>query len=193
MTSVVKRSVLVLPTNVNSGAFHSILGKVKSVLGENVDNEGALFRSLSTIMQVIEESDVNSDKKQLAENVLKQLVLDADMNDEKEKVLLNLIETDVIGNTIDLVVSASKGEITLNAAAKQAAQGCFRVAVNALLNRFCVPTRRPATTTTKLTISPPATPTARPATPAQDEEEDLPVFEEPITDPSRNIVAEVNI
>lgn len=189
MTSVVKRSVLVLPTNVNSGAFHSILGKVKSILGENVDNEGALFRSLSTIMQVIGESDVNSDKKQLAENVLKQLVLDADMSDEKEKILLNLIETDVIGNTIDLVVSASKGEMTLNAAAKQAAKGCFRVAITTLLNKLCVPTRRPATTTTKLAISPPATPTATPV----EDEEDLSVFEEPTTDPSRNIVAEVNI
>lgn len=157
MTDVVKRSVLVIPKTVSSPAFHSILGKVKSVLEGRIDNEGALFTSLSTIMQVIEESDVNTNKKVLAENVLKQLILDSDLDDNKEKILLSLIESDVVGNTIDLVISASRGDMTLNVAAKEAAKGCLRLGIPKLLNMFCVPKRpslpAPKTTVTKLQIS----------------------------------------
>ena len=117
-------------------------------------------------MQVIEESDVNTNKKVLAENILKQLILDSDLDDNKEKILLGLIESDVVGNTIDLVVSASRGEMTLNVAAKEAAKGCLRLGLPKLLNMFCVPKRQslpaPKTTVTKLEIS----------EPIQDEDED---------------------
>ena len=154
MTDVVKRSVLVLPKNVSSPAFHSVLGKVKSIIEDKIDNEGALFTSLSTIMQVIEDSDVNTNKKVLAENILKQLILDSDLDDNKEKILLGLIESDVVGNTIDLVISASRGEMTLNVAAKEAAKGCLRLGIPKLLNMFCVPKRSsPKTTVTKLDIT----------------------------------------
>ena len=55
--------------------------------------------------------------------MVKKVVKDAPISDEKEKLLLDMIEEGVVGDVIDLVVSATKGELDINAVEK-AAVGC---------------------------------------------------------------------
>ena len=47
--------------------------------------------------------------------------------DEKEKLLLDIIDEGVVGDVVDLVVSATKGEIDVNAAEKAAVGCCLSI------------------------------------------------------------------
>lgn len=164
MSQVVKRSVIVLPDSVDAPAFHGVLGRVKGLLESKLDTEGELFSTLRIIMQEIKKAGVHGNKKELAENVLRQLILDADLDDAKENLLLNLVETGVVGNTIEMVVSASRGEMDLNDAAK----GCLRVTLPRLLPNLlnlCIPKPSPAETVTKLEISEPVSESPLPESP----------------------------
>ena len=63
------------------------------------------------------------EQKVLVERLVKKVVKDAPISDEKEKLLLDMIEEGVVGDVIDLVISATKGELDINAVEK-AAVGC---------------------------------------------------------------------
>lgn len=63
------------------------------------------------------------EQKVLVERLVKKVVKDAPITDEKEKLLLDMIEEGVVGDVIDLVISATKGELDINAVEK-AAVGC---------------------------------------------------------------------
>ena len=62
-------------------------------------------------------------QKKLVTTIVRKIVVDAPIADEKEKLLLDMIDQGVVANVIDLVVSASKGEIDINSAVK-VATGC---------------------------------------------------------------------
>ena len=47
-----------------------------------------------------------------------QIVKDAPISDDKEKFLLDMIENGVLGNTIDLIIDASKGNLNINKVGK---------------------------------------------------------------------------
>jgi hypothetical protein len=64
------------------------------------------------------------EQKVLVERLVKKVVKDAPISDEKEKLLLDMIDQGVLGNTVDLVVQASKGELDVNAAVAVAAGCC---------------------------------------------------------------------
>ena len=53
--------------------------------------------------------------------------LDAPITDEKEKLLLDLCDEGILGNTIDMIVAASKGELDINTAAKVATGCCISI------------------------------------------------------------------
>ena len=63
-------------------------------------------------------------KKKLVEKLVRKVVKAAPIADEKEKLLLDMIDQGIVGNVIELVVSASKGEVDINAAVKVAAGCC---------------------------------------------------------------------
>lgn len=75
-------------------------------------------------MEVVEASKLKGDaQKKLVTKIVRKVVVDAPIADEKEKLLLDMIDQGVVGNVIELVVSASKGEVDINAAV-QVAAGC---------------------------------------------------------------------
>ena len=63
--------------------------------------------------------NVDKDGKKLVRKVVK----DAPITDDREKLLLDIIDEGIIGNVIDLVISATKGELNVNAV-EEAAVGC---------------------------------------------------------------------
>ena len=66
-------------------------------------------------MECIEVEDIaGMDKKQLAESIVRKLIKESEMSDEKRKICLDLVNAGTLGDTIDLVVSATKGELALN-------------------------------------------------------------------------------
>ena len=66
-------------------------------------------------MEVVEVTQLKgSAQKELAISLVRQVVVDAPITDEKEKFLLDMIDNGTVGNTIDLIVGVSRGEIDIN-------------------------------------------------------------------------------
>ena len=79
-------------------------------------------------MEIVEASALKGDEqKKLVEKILKKIIIEAPITDDKEKLLLNMIEEGIVGDVIDLVVSATKGEININLVEKAAVGCCLAV------------------------------------------------------------------
>ena len=107
----------------------AILEKVKSTLvekAEKLEDEHSLFKVLKVVMESIEIEEMQElSKKELAESVLKSLVEESEMSDEKKKVCLDLVDSGTIGDTMELVVAATKGELAINKKTKKRVLACL--------------------------------------------------------------------
>ena len=75
-------------------------------------------------MEVVEVTELKgSAQKELALRLVRTVVVEAPVSDEKEKLMLDMIDQGVLGNTVDLVVDASKGNLNINKVIK-VATGC---------------------------------------------------------------------
>ena len=89
---------------------------LKNKIGDMEINAGTIVKVLQLAMEVVETSPVKgAAQKELAIKLVRQTIIDAPIADEKEKLLLDIIEQGVLGNTLDLVIMASKGELDVNA------------------------------------------------------------------------------
>tara|TARA_B100000795_G_scaffold101890_2_gene75069 strand:+ start:2273 stop:2623 length:351 start_codon:yes stop_codon:yes gene_type:complete len=85
----------------------------------------SIIKVLQISMEIVEASDAKgSEQKELVEKLVKQVVVDAPISDFKEKIMLDMIEEGILGDMAALVVSASKGELNINAIASVAGIGC---------------------------------------------------------------------
>lgn len=66
-------------------------------------------------LELVEEIKVNgSEKKEIVIAIIKELINDL-VEDEKDKELINeMLNKEIISNTIDLIILASKGKLNLN-------------------------------------------------------------------------------
>ena len=75
-------------------------------------------------MEVVEVTQLKgSVQKELAVRLVRTVVVEAPISDNKEKLLLDMIDHGVLGNTVDLVVDASRGKLDVNTVIK-VATGC---------------------------------------------------------------------
>ena len=65
-------------------------------------------------MEIVEASQVKGNEQKTVEKIVRQVVVIAPISDEKEKLLLDMIDEGVVGEVIELVVSATKGELNVN-------------------------------------------------------------------------------
>ena len=63
------------------------------------------------------------EQKTLVEGIVRKVVKHSDIEDEKKQLVIAMLDEGVVGDVIDLVVSASKGELNINNI-KQVASGC---------------------------------------------------------------------
>ena len=56
--------------------------------------------------------------------MVKQVVIDAPISDFKEKLLLDMIDEGILGDMASLIVSATKGELNINAMVEVAGVCC---------------------------------------------------------------------
>tara|TARA_B100000282_G_C31544463_1_gene404532 strand:- start:93 stop:437 length:345 start_codon:yes stop_codon:yes gene_type:complete len=75
-------------------------------------------------MEVVEITKLKgSAQKELAIRLVRKIIVDAPISDSKEKLLLDMIDQGVLGNTVDLIVDASRGKLDINTVVK-VASGC---------------------------------------------------------------------
>ena len=104
--------------------FDNCMEKLKSKLvgGEvSVENFMVIVR---LAMEVVEVTKLKGkEQKDLVIRLVRTVVVEAPISDDKEKLLLDMIDNGVLGNTVDLVVDASKGKLDINNLV-QVASGC---------------------------------------------------------------------
>ena len=84
-----------------------------------------VIKVLRFAMEIVEVSEAKGkEQKKLVDKLVKQVVLDAPISDFKEKLLLDMIEEGILGDMVSLVVSATKGELNVNAMAEVAGVCC---------------------------------------------------------------------
>ena len=106
--------------------FNEALKGLNVKLKDTEINVSTIMTVVKFTMEAVELTKVKGKKqKDLAVKLIKKIVKDAPISDEKEKLLLDMLEEDVVGSTIDLVVAASRGQIKINQV-KEVAMSCWQ-------------------------------------------------------------------
>ena len=116
--------------------YNESLSLLKQKLEEgNLEvNAQNIMLILKITMEIIEFTKLKGTKQRsLAVRLIRQVVIEAPISDDKEKLLLDLIDNGIVDNTIDLVVSATHGEVNVNAA-QGIAYNCFTRLLKKLLD-----------------------------------------------------------
>ena len=99
----------------DSEVFEMALKMLKVKTDGTEINATSVIKVMKIAMEVVEITEVKGkEQKDLAVKLVRQLVVDAPISDEKEKLLLDMIDNNILGDTIDLVIQASKGELDIN-------------------------------------------------------------------------------
>jgi len=109
-----------------AAAFDTSLKKLNSALAsKGIEiNSKTITTVIKISMEIVEATNLKGEEqKKLVEKLVRKVVKDAPIADEKEKLLLDIIDEGVVGDVVDLVVAATKGEIDVNAV-EQVAVGC---------------------------------------------------------------------
>ena len=114
-------------------AFGHCFAKLK----QKIDSMGIVIDSrnitlvIKLAMEIVEASALKGEEqKKLVEKIVRKIVVEAPIEDDKEKLLLDMIDEGVVGDVIDLVVSASNGELDINVAEKAAVGCCLAILKN---------------------------------------------------------------
>jgi hypothetical protein len=114
-------------------AFDHCLTKVKTKLDSMglVINSKTIITVIKITMEIAEASALKGEEqKKLVEKIVKKIVVDAPISDDKEKLLLDMIAEGVVGDVIELVVSATKGDLNINVVEKAAVGCCLAILKN---------------------------------------------------------------
>lgn len=93
----------------------SLIDVVKEKIGTTKITANTIHIVLKETMELVEELNIpGSEKRDNVIKIVKTLVTDLVEDEEQEKLILSIIDNNVLENTMDLVVKASRGELNLN-------------------------------------------------------------------------------
>ena len=109
-------------------AFERCLGLLKDKTKNTDINASTIIRVVRIAMEIVESTQLKGNaQKKLVNKLVRQIVVDAPISDKKEALLIDMIDEGIVGDVIDLVVSATKGELDVNALEKAAVGCCLSV------------------------------------------------------------------
>jgi len=108
--------------------FETALAELKSQV-KTLDISPKSLMSIGKIaMEIVENTEVKgSAQKDLVIRLVETIIKDCDVNNNIKEACLEVIKNGTLEATIDLVVSASKGELNLNKITPAQAKGIFNV------------------------------------------------------------------
>ena len=110
----------------NSGVAARAMTSLREKMGNIEVNAENIMTILKFAMEVVEATELKGEaQKTLCIKLLRDVIVAAPIADEKEKFLLDMVDNGTVGNTIDLVVGATRGEINVNAAARVGTSCCL--------------------------------------------------------------------
>lgn len=99
----------------NSELIVSLVSSLKDRVGLDKLTSKTIHIVLKEAMELVEELNIpGSEKRDNVLRVVKVLVEDLVENGNEKQLILDIIENNVLENTMDLIIKASKGEININ-------------------------------------------------------------------------------
>ena len=97
--------------------FETSLETLKKRIADVEITPQSLIFVLKYAMEIIELSELKgSEQKEMALRLIKSVVNDSSMSEERKKLCVEMIDSGALGQTIDLVIDATKGRIQINQA-----------------------------------------------------------------------------
>jgi hypothetical protein len=113
-----------------------VLESVRNSMFEQLvefENKNDLFKILRIVIECIELQNLKGKSQQkLAEDILLKLIKGSKMDNTQQLLCVSMIEYGVIGDSIDVIISATKGEINVNKAAETIAKSCLSSAIQSI-------------------------------------------------------------
>ena len=109
-----------------AAAYDSALSKLQSTLKErNIDVSSKTITQIVKIaMEIVEATKLKGkEQKVLVERIVRKIVNDSPLEESKKSIVISMLDEGIVGDVIDLVISATKGELDINTV-EEVATGC---------------------------------------------------------------------
>lgn len=136
----------------NSELIITLVSSLKPRIGLDKLKTNTIHIVLKEAMELVEELNIpGSEKRDNVLRVVKVLVEDLVDNGNEKQLILDIIENNVLENTMDLIIKASKGEININnkTTQKQLTR-CFTVGLRIIASFVTACTKKPKDKTVKI-------------------------------------------
>ena len=136
----------------NSELIITLVSSLKPRIGLDKLTTNTIHIVLKEAMELVEELNIpGSEKRDNVLRVVKVLVEDLVDNENEKQLILDIIENNVLENTMDLIIKASKGEININnkTTQKQLTR-CFTVGLRIIASFVTACTKKPKDKTVKI-------------------------------------------
>jgi len=111
-----------------AAAYDTALLKLKSTLKErNIEVSSKTITQIVKIaMEIVEATKLKGqDQKTLVEKIVRKIVTEAPLDESKKNIVIAMLDEGIVGDVIDLVVSATRGELDINSVEKVATSCCL--------------------------------------------------------------------
>lgn len=109
-----------------SESFDAVYDQLKEKLADVEINVTTITTVVKFSMEIVEMTQLKGkEQKKMVEKLVRKVVEDAPISDDKEKFLLDMVDEGVVGDVIEMVVSASRGEFNINATVDVAQTCCM--------------------------------------------------------------------
>ena len=111
-----------------AAAYDAALLKLQSTLKErNIEVSSKTITQIVKIaMEIVEATKLKGkEQKALVERIVRKIVTDAPLEESKKSIVISMLDEGIVGDVIDLVISATKGELNINTVEKVATGCCL--------------------------------------------------------------------
>ena len=109
-----------------AAAYDAALLKLQSTLKErNIEVSSKTITQIVKIaMEIVEATKLKGkEQKVLVERIVRKIVNDSPLEESKKSIVISMLDEGIVGDVIDLVISATKGELDINTV-EEVATGC---------------------------------------------------------------------
>ena len=111
-----------------AAAYDAALIKLQSTLKErNIEVSSKTITQIVKIaMEIVEATKLKGkEQKVLVERIVRKIVIEAPLEESKKSIVISMLDEGIVGDVIDLVISATKGELNINTVEKVATGCCL--------------------------------------------------------------------
>ena len=109
-----------------AAAYDAALLKLQTTLKErNIEVSSKTITQIVKIaMEIVEATKLKGkEQKALVERIVRKIVTDSPLEESKKSIVISMLDEGIVGDVIDLVISATKGELDINTV-EEVATGC---------------------------------------------------------------------